>query len=283
MKGSRLFLILSWGPALGLVLVLVAFPLVYSLYLSLSLWNLRIPPQFVGLMNYIDLARDSYFWSSLKVTAIYVIVALACEFWIGLGLAMFLTLSNLKGEKVFRTLLLLPVVISPIVVGLTWKFLYNAEYGLINYFLSLIHFPTPAWLGSSSLAIFSVIIADIWHWTPFMTLVFSAGIISFPREISELAALDGASGWTIFTRITLPLLRSLILIALLIRLIELIRLFDKLYVLTYGGPGRTTEIVTLYNYKMAFSYFRLGDAAALSWIILLFGVLVCSLLIRSLR
>ena len=237
----------------------------------------------VGLDNYISIfTEDSRFWKTLTNTFVMVAMAVGVEFTIGLSLALLLT-REIPGRKFFSVLLLIPMMVVPVVIGMVWRLLYHTSYGLLNFFLHIFRISEGVdWLGNPSVALHSIIIADIWQWTPLMFLILLGGIMSLPRQPYEAAQLDGASTSQIFIYITFPLLRNIITIALLLRTIDAFKLFDKIWVLTQGGPGLTTENIPMYIYYKAFRYFDMGYAAALSYILLIIVSTIATFLLRSL-
>ena len=274
------------APALISLVAVVVFPLVFSLSLSFNQWNIiRIGGwAWVGISNYIEiLFHDSYFFSSLKVTLLYLIGTIPIQF--GLGLIIALLLQNITGKisGFLRTTLIIPTVMTPIVVGIIWRLMYNPDLGTLNYFLTLFGFSPINWTGLPRTALFSIMIADIWQWTPFMALILLAGLQSLPVEPYEAAIVDGASSWQIFRYITFPLLTPTILVALLIRIIDSFKTFDIIFVLTQGGPGRTTETMNYYTYRYGFKFFHMGYTSALSWILLVVVTIISMILIKLLR
>lgn len=262
------------------------FPLFFSLSLSFYNWNIvKIGGRtWAGISNYADiLFHDSYFFSSLKVTLLYLIGTIPIQF--GFGFIIALLLQNITGKIIgfLRTTLIIPTVMTPIVVGIIWRLMYNPELGTLNYFLTLFGFSPINWVGLPRTALLSIMIADIWQWTPFMALILLAGLQSLPVEPYEAAIVDGASFWQIFRYITLPLLTPTILVALLIRIIDSFKTFDIIFVLTQGGPGRTTETMNYYTYRYGFKFFHMGYTSALSWTLLVVVTIISMILIKLLR
>ena len=267
------------APAFITLIVILLYPLGYSFWLSFHKWTLRtfrteIP--FVGFGNYSDLFANTDFLASLRITVTFVILALLIEFTLGMLLALLLN-HELKGKGIIRSVILLPMMCTNVVIGLTWRLLFNYEYGIINYYLSTLHFSPVEWLSSPSIALFSVIIVDVWNTTSFVTLMLLAGLQSMPDEPFEAAKIDGASSIQTFFYLTLPLLRQTILVALLWRVIDTFRIFDVVYLLTAGGPARSTETVSIYIYRYGFQSFNLGYASAASYfmiVVLLAGAAI---------
>jgi multiple sugar transport system permease protein len=193
--------------------------------------------------------------------------------------------TQMRGRSVFRSLLLVPMMLPAVVVGVVWRLMLNSNFGALNGTLKGIGVNTDAltWTGSPKLAMASVIVADVWQWTPFMFLILLAGLQAIPQEPYEAALIDGASGWQTFRHVTLPLLKPAILIALLLRTMDLLRVFDQIFILTEGGPGFATETVSLYIYRTAFRFSNFGYAAAMSFVLLMITNVISVGYIRFLR
>jgi multiple sugar transport system permease protein len=279
---------LTWflliGPPFAVLFLLTAVPLVLSLYTALLDWNLADPDGavFVGLQNFIDLAGDQAFWHAMGLTAYQVVATVSVQLVLGLVIALLLA-QNFRGAGFLRSVYLIPMMTTPVVVGLLWRMLYNTDSGAINAALGLVGIPPVDWLGNAALAMPSVIIADVWLSTPFVVVILLAGLRSIPTEVYEAGQVDGASGWRMFWHITLPLLRPMILLALLFRVMDAIRRFDTIYVMTGGGPGNATETLDLFGYFNAFTYLEVGKGAAIATVMLVIIFLVSLPLLRRLR
>jgi len=271
-------------PVIGYLLSLTVFPLIYSLVLSFHSFNLANPTagmRFVGIDNFIEILKDVHFWASIRNSFIYTVSSVAFSFFIGFGLALLFN-REIRGKNILRTMVIIPMMLTPAVIGLFWRLLLNADFGPINYYLGLIGIPRQNWLGNPSLALPTVIFVDIWQWSSFVFLILFAGLQAIPLEPLEAAKVDGASPWQILRYITVPLLKPAILVVLLLRIIDAFREFDKIYVLTLGGPGFATETLSLYIYKKGFKWFDMGYASALSYIMLIIVVIISTLFIRVL-
>jgi multiple sugar transport system permease protein len=283
-KGFALALI---APTLLVLFALTIFPFVYAIYVSLFDFYLPRPQQssFVGLGNFAGVLADPRFWVSMKQTGYFLTSAIAAEFVIGMALALFF-FEESRGRSlkaVYLPLILVPMMVAPVVIGYMWRLLYQVEFGPINYLLFEVFGLGPfEWTSSPQTALLSVIIADVWQWTPFVTLVLLAGLVSLPQELFEVAQLDGASYWQRLRYVILPMLRRVIAIALLIRLLDAFRELDKIYVMTQGGPGTATETVSYYAYLSGFKYFQVGYAAAMSILLLLITVVICTAIAKVL-
>ncbi len=273
-------------PALIAILAIVIAPLVYSLYMTFQdyIVTTNMPPSFYGVTNFIHMLKDARFFNSVKVTAIFSFSALLIEFLLGFAIALLLTIET-KITPFIRTVFILIIVTPYIVVGYIWKILLNAQYSPINYILNLlIGFPKNfEWTSNPTMAIPSIIMVDVWQWTPFIVLVLLAGLYSVPIEPQESAKIDGASYWQILKHISLPIIKPLILVALLIRFIDTIKIFDYVYIMTRGGPGGATEVISYYIYTIGFKFFDIGYSSALSWITLIVVEIICLILIRFFR
>jgi len=271
------------APAFIVLGVVLLYPLGYAFWLSFHQWTLRTFRQgipFVGLQNYSGLFSNPDFINSIRITFTFVILAISIEFILGMGLALLLN-HEVKGKGFFRSMILLPMMCTNVVIGLTWRLLLNYQYGLVNYYLGRLDFLPVEWLSSPKVAMASVVLVDVWNTTSFVALMLLAGLQSLPEEPYEAARIDGASALQAFYYLTLPLLRPIILVALLWRFIDTFRIFDVIYLLTAGGPARVTETVSIYVYRYGFQSFNLGVAAAASFIMLLIMLVVAGLLARS--
>lgn len=280
-KYLPLFLLI---PVFVLLVAVTIYPFFYGLYLSISRYDIIMGLKFRGLGNYFEAFTDPRFQNSLIVTFIFVGSAVALEFLIGLGIAL---LVNRKfwAKRVIISLIYIPMIMAPIAVALMWRMLYNADFGPVNYFL--INFKLVnrhiAWLSETKYALPSLIAVDVWQWTPFMFLVLYAGLQSVPDELKGAAQIDGASNWQVFTHMTLPFLLPFIILAFLFRIMDAFKIFDTISVLTKGGPGTSTEVVSWLGYLTGFTYFRLGYAAAMAMILFFIVMIISQLLLKKIR
>jgi len=264
----------------------IIFPLGYSLYLSFTSYNLlRLGSKvFIGLKNYQELIHDPTFYFVLKNTVIFLFVVVNIEFLLGLCIALLLN-RTFKGQGIIRALFMIPMMFAPVVVGLQFRWFFNDQFGLLNGILCLIgvlKYPI-GWLVESRYAMPSVMIAEIWQNTPFMALILLAGLQSLPREPFEAARVDGASSWQIFRDISLPLLKPIILIAFCIRSLDVVRVFDVVEIMTYGGPGYRTELLGTYIYRLAIRNAKFGLGCAYSYLTIIVTLAILSLLFVQLR
>lgn len=271
------------APAFLVLIIILIYPLGYSFWLTFHHWTMRDFTQgvpWVGLQNYITLFSNPDFISSLRTTFIFVISAIAIEFTLGMGLALLLNRS-LWGKGIIRSMILLPMMCTNVVIGLTWRLLFNYEFGIINYYLTQLHLAPIQWLSIPKLAMLSVIIVDVWNTTSFVALMLLAGLQSMPDEPFEAAKIDGASSLQTFVYLTLPLLRQSILVVLLWRMIDTFRIFDVVWLLTAGGPAHGTETVSIYIYNYGFKSFNLGYASAASYIMIFIMLIIAAVLARN--
>lgn len=270
------------APTVAVLAALSVYPLVYAVRVSLQTgtgararWSLE---------NFSRLASDQFFLDALGHTLVYAASALTIEFLLGLGLAVLLN-REMRGRGLFRAALLVPMMLPPVVAGVVWRLMLNPNFGAVNGTLRGLGFDADAltWTASPKLALLSVVAVDVWQWTPFIFLVLLAGLQAIPQEPYEAAVVDGATPWQTFRHVTLPLLKPAILIALLLRTMDLLRVFDQIFILTEGGPGFATETVSLYIYRTAFRFGDFGYAAAMSFVLLLVTNAVSLLYIRLLQ
>ncbi len=278
---SALFL----APSVLFLLLTSVYPLLNSLRLSFFSWNMMIPfskPVWVGTDNYTNLLQNAAFISSVKITLVFVLAAVSIEFILGLGLALLAT-SGVYAMGLIRTVLLFPLMMTPVVAGIVWRNLFNSSYGVINHVIGLLGIPPQTWLGNPAQALPAVITVEIWQQLPVVCFVLAAGIQSLPVDMYKAAMVDGASRWQIFRMITLPLLRPVIIVVLMLRIMDAFKVFDIVFMLTYGGPGQLTEVLSLLIYKTGLKFFQIGQAGAMSWVFLVFIFVISYFFIRQLQ
>ncbi len=268
------------SPSLFLIGLVIVFPLVYAFYLSLRNFDLSVGPghEYVGLRNYTEaLFEDRRFVESVWNTIVIIIPSLAAELLLGLGIALLLN-RVIKGRPIITALLAIPAMVSPVMAAMAWRMLFGVKYGAINNLgrqvgILDVYFD---WFSTPLMSIVTIVLVEVWHNTPFMMLVLLAGLQSIPQELYESARVDGASPWQTFWSITLPLLKFTMAVGIMIRMIDLTKLFGLIFVLTYGGPGGATETVAFTTFLVGFNDFRMSYASALSYLIV-GGVLVLTL------
>lgn len=281
-RRELLFPVLLVAPALAVLLLLSIYPLVYSI--TISLQSQTAAGIEWGFANFARLLSDNFFLTALAHTLVYSVSALLFEFSLGLTLALLLN-SHMRGRSFFRATLLVPMMLPTVVVGVVWRLMLNPNFGAVNGTLKQFGVNTEnlTWTASPRLAFVSVVAVDVWQWTPFVFLVLLAGLQAIPQEPYEAALIDGSSRWQTFRYVTLPLLKPAILIALLLRTMDLLRVFDQIFILTEGGPGFATETISLYIYRTAFRFFDFGYAAAMSFVLLVMTNVISTIYIRFLQ
>jgi multiple sugar transport system permease protein len=270
-------------PSVLYLLVMSLYPMAYSLWLAFRNYLIYRPDRssFAGVDNFIEQLHSEVFWQSLGVTLKFAAASVTIEFGIGLLVAMLLN-RRMRGMGILRTLLVIPVLVSPVAMGLTFRYLYAPNYGLVNYMLQSVGLPRLDWIVSTTWALPAVIFVDLWQWTPFVVLILLSGMQSVPLEIIEAAELDGLNAWQHLRRILLPLIRPVVLVVLLIRLIDSIRSFDLIYVLTRGGPATATYLLSIHTYIKGFTGGDMGTAAAVAWMIVILVNILAVIFLRLL-
>ncbi|NTV85981.1 MAG: sugar ABC transporter permease [Burkholderiaceae bacterium] len=270
------------GPAVLVMAVACLYPLLSALQLGFYDWSMGTPwseAKWVGMDAFLRAFQDPAVWRSLVTTLMFAAVCVVAEMVLGIALALALE-GKVRGMAVFRTLFILPMMIAPIAVGLTWRYLFDAQFGLLNALIELFGAAPIGWLAQENTAFIAIIIADIWQWTPFVFIMMIAALANVDGAVLEAARVDGANWWQATFRVKLPMVMNVIAITLLMRLIDAFRVLEVIYILTFGGPGDSTEILSLHIYKTAFVSQRLGGAAAISVLLL---VVVASLSWFALR
>lgn len=270
-RANRLTPYLFLAPAGIILAVALFYPICYMIYASFLDWN---PSQrigeadFVGLRNYVKLFSDAAFLESMWVTIKFAAIVVSLEMFLGVGLALLLD-RNIRGMSLLRTLFILPMMIAPIVVGLMWRYMYHPTVGIFNKTLKSWGFDGIPWLSDGSWAFTSIIIADVWQWTPFIFILSLAALQSLPASAIEASKIDGATGWQQIIYIKLPLMLPVLIVTLLLRLIDSFKVLEVILVMTNGGPGLSTEIVSIRINRTASEFRELGEAAAMSNLLLI--------------
>jgi multiple sugar transport system permease protein len=281
--GARASPFLFLLPALLVVFAVLVFPIVFSLYVSTYDWPLSAGAgerHFVGLGNYANLTLEPEFWNSLRLQLGFIFVAIPLELVLGYGAALLLN-REFFGARVVRTLLLLPVFFLPIISGMTWRFMLQPRYGPLNAFLIGLGIPEVTWLSNPTYAYAAVIIQDVWRMWPFMFMLLYAGLTNIPAELLEAADIDGARYWKKQRALIVPLLGPTILTALLLRIIDALRIFSEVYVMTEGGPGSATLLFSLFTNRVAFGYGKVGLASAMAILLLILSIVFAATLVRK--
>ncbi|MBC8253782.1 MAG: sugar ABC transporter permease [Ardenticatenia bacterium] len=270
-------------PSVLYLLVLGIFPLVFSLFLVFASWQPGSGGiRFVGLRNLQNLATDERFWNSLMLTAMFVVVAVAVELILGAILALMMQ-ARFAGNHLFRMAICIPILLTPIALSYTWRLMFDFTRGPINYFLTVVGLPGVMWLGSTKIVMFSIVLVDVWQWTPFVALVLLAALEGQDVELYEAATVDGATYLKMLRYIALPLLAPFFITVALLRSIDAIKVFDTVYVLTGGGPGTASEVITLYAYSAHFRTFNMGYMSALAWVMMIITIAIFFFFVRSFR
>jgi multiple sugar transport system permease protein len=276
-------------PALLLLLFIFGYPIFRAFWLSLFTQNLgtKLQPVFSGIDNYLRMVGDGRFWQSFSITAVFTVISVLLELLLGLGIALVLN-QRFFGRGIVRTIAIIPWALPTALIGLAWAWIFNDQFGVVNDILLRLGLIKTGinWLGEPLLATIAVIFADVWKTTPFISILLLAGLQSISPDLYEAHAIDGATPWQSFRQITLPLLMPQILIAMLFRFAQAFGVFDLITVMTGGGPGGATEVVSLYIYSTIMRYLDFGYGAALvvvTFLLLIVAVALASLLLRKLR
>jgi ABC-type sugar transport system permease subunit len=270
-RTATLFLL----PAAFVLTVITLGPLLYSLFVSFTNWTLTVPGsehEFVGIANYKGIIYDFSFWRAVQVTLTFGVSSTALELLLGVLLAIMLN-QEFAGRGIVRGLVLIPLVITPAVIGMFWRLLYDDQQGVLNYFLLSLGLPRFHWLDHG-LALPSLVLTDVWQWTPFLVLIVLSGLQSIDTEMVDAARIDGANGRQIFRYLTLPHLVPYLLVGLFFRLLDAMKEFDKIYLLTQGGPGNETTTVSVYAFDTGFRIFEIGKTSAIAWVVAVVSLVV---------
>ena len=282
LKGQRLT---AWGmvvPGVILILLVIVFPMLYAFGISFFQWDLTIPTRkFLFLGNYTRVLTSPRFWRALLNSVYIAGTAVVLELILGVSLSLLLV-SSFPGRSTVVSIVIMPLMIAPIVVGETWRMLWDTRFGAVNHLFTLLTGTTVQlpWLSNPQLALPAIIITEVWQWTPFVALIAMAGLLAVDLELYEAAAIDGATSWKMFWEISVPIVRPVLLVAFLFRLVDGLKVFDKIYALTYGGPGYSTENIPFYLYQQGFTFGRFGLTAATSFIFLFIILMIVIQLVQ---
>jgi multiple sugar transport system permease protein len=282
---DRTLIILFILPTIIILILMNVYPLFSSLYLSFTEYSVigKEAPAWIGLENYQEVLSDEGVWDNFVITGRYALFSVGLQMIVGFGLALLVN-EKFKGSGLFTTLLLIPMMLSPVVVGVFWRVMFNPSYGIFNYLIGQTDAATaPDWLYEQDLALWAIIIVDVWMWSPFVMLLALSGLKAIPNYLYEAAAIDRAGYWFQFRRITLPRVMPLLLIALLFRTIEALKQFDLVMALTAGGNQTTTVATRLYFLAFNKESFQTGFSSALAYIVLVITIAISSLYIRALN
>jgi multiple sugar transport system permease protein len=276
------------APTMIWLLAFMIYPLIFALVMAfkkfklmkgLTLWNMP----WYGLNNFIDAFNDPYFLLSLEKTVIILVVAVTIEFLLGFLVAWLLNKKQIRWDFLWIALILSPMMMPLIASGNLWRMLLDLRWGAVNAVVMFLGFKPIDFIGSIQWSLPSVILVEIWQWTPFVIITLLAGLRSIPEEPKEAAMVDGATHWQTFVHVILPHLQGQIMIVLLIRSMDVVKTFDIVYALTFGGPGQSTTVATFYLYRQAFTQFKLGYGAALSWLIFIMVYLISYVILKLFR
>ncbi len=280
-RSRRRAAVLFIAPATLLLLAVFVYPFGFALYISFTEWTLgqQLTPIWAGFANYASLIGDGRFLNAIFRSTLFVTFAVLIELVLGFALALLFN-KHLPAFGIFRTVAVLPVMVMPVATGLVWFYILNFQYGPLNIFLRALDLPVQNWLPHPTGAMYALILADVWQWTPFVMIVLVAGLRGLPEYVYEAAELDGLRPVETFFKITLPLLRPVIFIVLLLRFMDAFKLMDLVFMLTQGGPAGRTETLSYYIYVMGLQLFRVGLAAAVSILFLIFISIAAQIFVR---
>ncbi len=270
------------APAVAVLLLIIVLPIAFNLYLTFTKWTIGLgDPQFNGIDNFIEAFGDERVWNGLWVMIYFSGASLALEISLGLAIALYFN-RNFRGSEIVQAIYIIPFAATPVAVALIWRIMLNPEIGVLNYLLTSIGLPPSLWVSSSQMVIPTLVMVDVWKWTPMITLIVLAGLKSLPHDTYEAARIDGANALQIFWYITLPLIRPVLIAALMLRSLDNLKEFDMIYTITQGGPGVASETLYLYSYNVGFGFFKAGYGSALMVIVFMI-VLVFNVVMNRLR
>lgn len=271
-------------PAMLATALLIVFPVVYLLYMSVHDWFLlgNKEPAFIGLNNYLALLSDERFVGSMQRTGIFIVFGLMVQIPLGLAIAVLFN-EQFPGRGIMRTLLLLPMVATPVAMALVWVMMLDPGMGVISYFASFFGLRGTAWLSESTLVVPVLVFVDTWQWTPMVALICVAGLSALPTEPFEAARIDGANAWQRFWNLTLPMVWPTLMVAILFRFIDLLKVIEHIYVMTRGGPGFASETINVFNFLTGLFYYKVGYGSAISVVIFIMVAIASLVLIKARR
>ncbi len=268
-------------PAVIALIILVGLPMLANFVIALHDWFIGRPPRLVWLQNFTDVLADRRFYNGIRNTLIFTGVAVPVQLVLGMAIAVLFN-RELPAKGLIRTVILLPMVATPVAIALIWSLMFDPSLGVLNWFLESLGLSRSLWVADARLALPSLIMVDVWQWTPMVALILIAALQGVPSEHYEAARIDGAGGWQVFWHITLPAVRGAVVVALILRAVDALKTFDIIYVITGGGPGTATETLNVYAFRSGFEFFRAGYAASLL-IFLMFLVLGIAILLNLAR
>ncbi len=261
------------APAVLVVAAVIVFPWLFTLYMSTQDWKIGGGPEFIGLQNFAELFRDTRFIESMGHTLYFTVLAVVLPIVFGTAAALVFH-REFPFRGLLRTVFVMPMMATPVAVALVWTMMFHPQLGVLNYLLSLVGIGPQAWVYSPDTVIPTLILVEVWHWTPLVMLIVLGGLAGLPREPYESALIDGANDWHMFRHITLPLVWPFIMVAIVIRTIDALKAFDTIFVITQGGPGTASETLNIFLYLQAFQFYKIGYASA---VVVIFFVIVIML------
>jgi multiple sugar transport system permease protein len=265
-------------PALLITVAVIVFPWLFTIYMSFHDWKIGQAREYVGFANFVKLATDARFRESIGHTLYFTALAVVLPVIFG-TIAALLFNERFPLRGLLRAVFILPMMATPVAVALVWTMMFHPQLGVLNYLLSLVGIPPQLWVYEPSTVIPSLVLVEVWHWTPLVMLIVLGGLASLPTEPYESAKIDGASAWQMFRHITLPLIMPFLLVAIVIRTIDALKAFDTIYVITQGGPGTASETINIYLYLQAFSFYNIGYASAVTIVFFVLIVLLALVLL----
>jgi multiple sugar transport system permease protein len=270
------------APAVAVLFLIIVLPIAFNLYLTFTKWTVGLgQPQFIGFDNFVEAFGDERVWNGVRVMIYFSGASLALELGLGLLIAIYFNRA-FRGSEAVQAIYIIPFAATPVAVALIWRIMLNPDIGVINYMLRSVGLPPGLWVSNEHMVIPTLVMVDVWKWTPMITLIVLAGLKSLPPDPYEAARIDGANPLQIFWYITLPLIRPVLIAALMLRSLDNLKEFDLIYTITQGGPGIASETLYLYSYNVSFGYFKAGYGSALMVVVFLV-VLVFNVLMNRLR
>ncbi|MGE5606602.1 MAG: carbohydrate ABC transporter permease [Bacteroidota bacterium] len=251
-------------------------PIIATIFIGFTNWDLITAPKWVGLLNYQLLFRDPVFWNALKVTILFTIANVPIQSFLALMVAILLN-RKLKALNIFRTLFISPWICMPVAIGLVWYWIYNREFGYINHLLAMLNIPKIGWLTSQDIALWAILTVNIWEYLGYHIILLLAALQIIPQELHEAALVDGASGWSRFWHITMPVISPIFFYDLVVNMISTLQIFDLPLAMTKGGPGNSTRVFNVYLYQKGFSFLQMGQASAMGVVLFIF-IIICTVL-----
>jgi multiple sugar transport system permease protein len=272
------------APAVTVLVLVVAVPIGHAAWISLHRWNLISGEyRLVGLRNYVQIFSDPNIWATIRVTLLYSGLGVTLQLAAGLALALLVRgglARRIPGFQVFRVVVMVPLLVAPLIWAFFFRSFFSPQFGLFNIALTKIGLPSVLWVNDPALALYSLVLADVWQWTPFMFSILLAGLLALPRDVVEAARVDGANRWQVLFYVELPLLAPVMLVAIVMRVIDSLRYLDLVLVITQGGPGTSTEILNYLAYRTSFQEFQLGRGAALAFVVFAMVLIAAVLVLR---